>query len=115
MVAIGVCGSRVQRVVAEGRIAGNRGASWRRESDPERFERTGKMQQNQLRKVSVAPMMDWTDRHCRVFHRRLSRRTLLYTEMTTARALLHGDPDQLLRHAAEERPLALQLGGSVPG
>jgi tRNA-dihydrouridine synthase A len=59
-------------------------------------------------------MMDWTDRHCRVFHRRLTRRTLLYTEMMTARALLHGDPDRLLRHAAEERPLALQLGGSVP-
>ncbi len=59
-------------------------------------------------------MMDWTDRHCRVFHRRLSRRTLLYTEMVTARALLHGDPDHLLRHAVEERPLALQLGGSVP-
>jgi tRNA-dihydrouridine synthase A len=66
-------------------------------------------------KLSVAPMMDWTDRHCRVFHRRLSRRTLLYTEMITARALLHGDPDHLLRHAAQERPLALQLGGSVPG
>ena len=66
------------------------------------------------RRLSVAPMMDWTDRHCRVFHRRLTRRTLLYTEMITGRALLHGDPDQLLRHAAEERPLALQLGGSVP-
>ncbi len=64
--------------------------------------------------LSVAPMMDWTDRHCRVFHRRLSRRTLLYTEMITARALIHGDADHLLRHAREERPLALQLGGSVP-
>ena len=59
-------------------------------------------------------MMDWTDRHCRVFHRRLTRRTLLYTEMVTARALLYGDADRLLRHAPEERPLALQLGGSVP-
>ena len=66
------------------------------------------------RKLSVAPMMDWTDRHCRVFHRRLSRRVLLYTEMVTARALLHGDPDHLLRHSAEEYPLALQLGGSAP-
>jgi tRNA-dihydrouridine synthase A len=72
------------------------------------------MHLHQSSKLSVAPMMDWTDRHCRVFHRRLSRRTLLYTEMITARALLHGDPDELLRHAAEERPLALQLGGSVP-
>ena len=66
------------------------------------------------RRLSVAPMMDWTDRHCRVFHRRLSRRALLYTEMVTARALLHGDPDHLLRHDAAEYPLALQLGGSVP-
>ncbi len=65
-------------------------------------------------RLSVAPMMDWTDRHCRVFHRRLSRRTLLYTEMVTARALIHGDPERLLRHAPEERPLALQLGGAVP-
>ncbi|HET7410158.1 MAG TPA: tRNA dihydrouridine(20/20a) synthase DusA [Paracoccaceae bacterium] len=65
-------------------------------------------------KLSVAPMMDWTDRHCRVFHRRLSRRTLLYTEMVTARALLHGESDRLLRHAPEEHPLALQLGGSGP-
>jgi tRNA-dihydrouridine synthase A len=59
-------------------------------------------------------MMDWTDRHCRFFHRRLTRRTLLYTEMITARALLRGDADRLLRHSPEERPLALQLGGSVP-
>jgi tRNA-dihydrouridine synthase A len=67
-----------------------------------------------VHRLSVAPMMDWTDRHCRAFHRQLSRRTLLYTEMITARALLHGDADRLLRHAAAERPLALQLGGSVP-
>lgn len=66
------------------------------------------------RRLSVAPMMDWTDRHCRFFHRQLSRRALLYTEMVTARALLHGDADHLLRHAPEEYPLALQLGGSVP-
>ena len=65
-------------------------------------------------RLSVAPMMDWTDRHCRFFHRRLTRRTLLYTEMITARALLHGDPERLLRHSPEEYPLALQLGGSVP-
>lgn len=65
-------------------------------------------------RLSVAPMMDWTDRHCRLFQRHLSRRTLLYTEMVTARALLHGDADHLLRHSADEYPLALQLGGSVP-
>ncbi len=59
-------------------------------------------------------MMDWTDRHCRYFHRRLSRHALLYTEMVTAAAVLHGDRDMLLGFAPEEQPLALQLGGSEP-
>jgi tRNA-dihydrouridine synthase A len=66
------------------------------------------------RKVAVAPMMDWTDRHCRYFLRGFSSRTLLYTEMITAEALLRGDAAHLLRHAPEEHPLALQLGGSSP-
>jgi tRNA-dihydrouridine synthase A len=65
-------------------------------------------------RLSVAPMMDWTDRHCRMVHRRLSRRVLLYTEMVTAAALVHGDPARLLRHDPAEHPLALQLGGSDP-
>ena len=65
-------------------------------------------------KVSVAPMMDWTDRHCRYFHRLLSRHALLYTEMVTTGALLHGDVPRHLRFNAEEHPLALQLGGSEP-
>lgn len=65
-------------------------------------------------RLSVAPMMEWTDRHCRMFHRQFSRRTLLYTEMLTANALLHGDPERWLRHAPAEYPLALQLGGSEP-
>ena len=59
-------------------------------------------------------MMDWTDRHCRVFHRRLTRYALLHTEMIVADAVLHGDRERLLGFAAEERPLALQLGGSDP-
>ncbi|MFT4620166.1 MAG: tRNA-dihydrouridine synthase A [Sulfitobacter sp.] len=59
-------------------------------------------------------MMDWTDRHCRRFHRALSRHTLLYTEMVTAPALVRGDARHLLRHQAAEYPLALQLGGSNP-
>lgn len=63
---------------------------------------------------SVAPMMDWTDRHCRAFHRVLSRRALLYTEMVTAPAVIHGDRDRLLRFDAAEHPVALQLGGSDP-
>lgn len=65
-------------------------------------------------RLSVAPMMAWTDRHCRYFHRLLTRRTLLYTEMVTTGALIHGDTGQLLRHNAEEHPVALQLGGSEP-
>jgi tRNA-dihydrouridine synthase A len=59
-------------------------------------------------------MMDWTDRHCRFFHRLLSARALLYTEMVTAAAILHGDRDRLLGFSAEEHPVALQLGGSDP-
>ncbi|WP_103172690.1 tRNA dihydrouridine(20/20a) synthase DusA [Paracoccus sp. SY] len=64
--------------------------------------------------LSVAPMMDWTDRHCRVFHRLMSRRALLYTEMVTAPAIIHGDRHRLLDYDAREHPLALQLGGSDP-
>ena len=65
-------------------------------------------------RLSVAPMMDWTDRHCRLFHRRLSRHALLYTEMVTAAAVVHGDLARLLDFSAEEHPVALQLGGSDP-
>jgi tRNA-dihydrouridine synthase A len=63
---------------------------------------------------SVAPMMDWTDRHCRVFHRRITRRARLYTEMLTTGAILHGDRKRLLGFDASEHPVALQLGGSDP-
>jgi tRNA-dihydrouridine synthase A len=65
-------------------------------------------------KLSVAPMMDWTDRHCRYFHRLLSSQALLYTEMVTTGALMHGDVPRHLRHSVEEHPVALQLGGSEP-
>lgn len=64
--------------------------------------------------LSVAPMMDWTDRHCRVFHRLLSRRALLYTEMVTAPAVVHGNRPRLLDYDAADHPVALQLGGSDP-
>lgn len=67
-----------------------------------------------LRRFSIAPMMDWTDRHCRYFHRLLSRHSLLYTEMVTTGALIHGDHLRFLRHDPSEHPVALQLGGSVP-
>ncbi|NAZ55542.1 tRNA dihydrouridine(20/20a) synthase DusA [Vibrio toranzoniae] len=64
-------------------------------------------------KLSVAPMLDWTDRHCRYFHRLLSQQTLLYTEMVTTGAILHGKGD-FLEYNEQEHPLALQLGGSNP-
>jgi tRNA-dihydrouridine synthase A len=63
---------------------------------------------------SVAPMMDWTDRHCRAFHRLMSRRARLYTEMLTTGAIIHGDRRRLLGFDASEHPVALQLGGSEP-
>ncbi len=66
------------------------------------------------RRLSVAPMMDWTDRHCRFFLRGFSPHVLLYTEMITAAAILHGDRDRLLAFDPEEHPVALQLGGNDP-
>ena len=65
-------------------------------------------------RVCVAPMMDCTDRHCRYFHRLLASRVGLYTEMVTAHAIVHGDPERLLGFSGAEHPLALQLGGSDP-
>ena len=65
-------------------------------------------------RLSSAPMMDWTDRHCRMLHRQLSREALLYTEMVTSAALVRGGATHLLEHSAEEHPVALQLGGSEP-
>ncbi len=65
-------------------------------------------------RLSVAPMMDWTDRHCRYFHRLITRRARLYTEMVTTGALLHGDVPRHLDYNEAEHPVALQLGGSEP-
>ena len=65
-------------------------------------------------RLSVAPMMDWTDRHCRVFHRQMTRRAMLYTEMVTAPAIVHGPKPRLLDYSPVEHPVALQLGGSDP-
>ena len=58
-------------------------------------------------------MMDWTDRHCRFFHRQLTRHALLYTEMVVSEAILRGDRERLLGFDADEHPVALQLGGSI--
>src|ERR1700722_529632 len=64
------------------------------------------------RRFCIAPMMEWTDRHCRFFHRLLTRRALIYTEMLTTGAVLRGDRARLLGFDAVEHPVALQLGGS---
>ena len=69
---------------------------------------------NQHAKLSVAPLMDWTDRHCRYLHRLMTRQSLLYTEMVTAPALVRGGALHLLVHDPAEHPVALQLGGSDP-
>jgi tRNA-dihydrouridine synthase A len=70
--------------------------------------------QSQDYRFAVAPMMDWTDRHCRFFHRLMTRRARLYTEMLTTGAIIRGDRTRLLRFDVSEHPVALQLGGSSP-
>lgn len=74
---------------------------------------TGEPATTSNHRFSIAPMLDWTDRHCRHFHRQLTRQTLLYTEMVTTGAIIHGKGDYLA-YGDEEHPLALQLGGSDP-
>ncbi|HKA76174.1 MAG TPA: tRNA dihydrouridine(20/20a) synthase DusA [Pseudolabrys sp.] len=76
--------------------------------------KTTKTQKTLNRRFCVAPMMEWTDRHCRFFHRLLTRRALIYTEMLTTGAVLHGDRQRLLGFDPFEHPVALQLGGSDP-
>ena len=73
-----------------------------------------RMDMAHARRLSVAPMMDWTDRHCRAFHRAFTRQALLYTEMVTTGAVIHGDRDRLIGFSDVEHPVALQLGGSEP-
>ncbi len=81
---------------------------------PDDSKQIGQTDLRRAARLSVAPMMDWTDRHCRYFHRLLSQKTLLYTEMVTAPALVKGGALHLLDYAPEEHPVALQLGGSDP-
>ncbi len=78
------------------------------------MDKERKSQISVARKFAVAPMIDWTDRHCRFFHRQLSGRALLYTEMIVADAAIHGDRQRLLGFDRAEHPVALQLGGSDP-
>ncbi|MBO9400857.1 tRNA dihydrouridine(20/20a) synthase DusA [Shimia sp. R9_3] len=83
-------------------------------ADSKNQEKSGFSEVRRAARLSVAPMMDWTDRHCRYLHRMLSRHTLLYTEMVTAPALVRGGAVHLLDFSEEEHPVALQLGGSDP-
>jgi tRNA-dihydrouridine synthase A len=100
---------------------GGPGLEWAKIDRTEQFKKmrevpvkTGKVSKFSDWRFCAAPMMDWTDRHCRVFHRSLTRRARLYTEMLTTGAILHGDRARLLGFDAEEHPLALQIGGSDP-
>ncbi len=83
-------------------------------SEHEKAIKQGELRVRRAARLSVAPMMDWTDRHCRFLHRLLSREVLLYSEMVTAAALVRGGAVHLLGFSQEEQPLALQLGGSDP-
>jgi tRNA-dihydrouridine synthase A len=83
-------------------------------SDGHSIEKSGKHANASFWRFSVAPMMEWTDRHCRYFHRLLSKRARLYTEMVTSAAIAHGDRERLLAFDPAEHPVALQLGGSNP-
>ncbi|MGX5732883.1 tRNA dihydrouridine(20/20a) synthase DusA [Bosea thiooxidans] len=81
----------------------------------ENTEKTGAGAGMERWRFSVAPMMDWTDRYCRIVHRLMSRHALLYTEMVTAQAVIRGDRQRLIGFDAMEHPVALQLGGNDPG
>ena len=78
------------------------------------MDRPLEAQEVESHRFCVAPMMDWTDRHCRMFHRQLTAHALLYSEMVTAAAIRHGDRQRLLGFSAAEQPVALQIGGSDP-
>ena len=93
---------------------GARGSADPLKDDAFRDQSTAQDRIKTARKVCVAPMMDWTDRHCRYFLRGLSPHALLYTEMITSAAVLRGDRERLLAFDPEEHPVALQLGGSEP-
>ncbi|TNE69690.1 MAG: tRNA dihydrouridine(20/20a) synthase DusA [Rhodobacteraceae bacterium] len=83
-------------------------------ANPKKQDKSGFPDVRHAARLSVAPMMDWTDRHCRYFHRLMSREALLYTEMVTAPALVRGRALHLLDYNPEEHPVAVQLGGSEP-
>jgi len=92
-----------------------KGVQWSAHAACQRIQNKEKMTINQHFRFAVAPMMDWTDRHCRAFHRLLTRHALLYSEMVTANAVIHGERERLIGwSAAHEGRVALQLGGNDP-
>ena len=96
-----------------GKVAKNPTRDYMLAEPPPADQPSGTMEE-ETKILAVAPMMDWTDRHCRFFHRLLAPATRLYTEMVVAEAVIRGDRARLLSHDASERPLALQLGGADP-
>lgn len=110
-----LCRAKEPWAAKDSQASGDRSVFQRHKCHRQQFEEPKRMQVTQDDRLSVAPMMDWTDRHCRVFHRQFSRHTLLYTEMVTAPALVRGGARHLLDHAPQEHPLVVQLGGSDPG
>ena len=109
------CALRVHRAVELPRKGSHDGVEKSAHDPAQRVETTEKMHPDQRFIFSVAPMMDWTDRHCRAFHRLLTRRARLYTEMVTADAVMSGPRERLLGFDPSEHPVALQLGGAEPG
>jgi tRNA-dihydrouridine synthase A len=108
------CALRVQRAVVLPRKASHHGVEKSAHDPTQQAETTEKMLPNQEFKFSVAPMMDWTDRRCRAFHRVLTHRARLYTEMVTADAVVFGPRERLIGFERDEHPVALQLGGADP-
>src|SRR3546814_124231 len=109
------CALRVQRAVVEGRIGAKSSAHGSAHAQFMSLILLDKRLNYKRKMLAIAPMMDWTDTHCRVFHRLLAPHARLYTEMVHANAVIHGDRDRLLAMDPVEHPVALQLGGSEPG
>ena len=108
------CALRVHSRVEKPENGAYRGEKSSAHDAAQLLEVTKIMSKNQSFRFAVAPMMDWTDRHCRAFHRVLSARARLYTEMVTANAVIFGDRERLLGYSPQEHPIAVQLGGSDP-
>src|SRR5580698_6519271 len=112
-------GTRRKATGSRAIIVKGRSCAIRREAGFSKIKRLSRSNNTMMppdrRRFAVAPMMEWTDRHCRYFHRLMTRHALLYTEMMTTGAVLHGDRARLLGFDPCEHPVAVQLGGCDPG